>query len=195
MQEIARTMALGLLEGAEKEKLTAYLESPAYFANNTFRFATQFQFADADLFAGEAEKRGLQPPANWAQLKEQIATQRPYYDLFNGARILLSNHGDMTNVLQTYQKCLEMRPDDQGVRLDLADLAKGIGQNELSLRTAVGSNVAYTPQNQHRALWIGVEAANGMGRGDLVGQLLNEIATRFPQDERARQILSQGGRR
>ncbi len=195
LQEIARLLAQDLLKGAEKDQLAAYLESPAYFANNTFRFATQYQFADAELFAGEAEKRGLQPPANWGPLKEQIAAQRPYYDLFNGARILLSNRGDMTNVLQTYQKCLEMRPDDQGVRLDLADLAKGIGQYELSLRTAVGSNVAYTPANQHRALWIGVEAANSMGRGDVVGQLLQQIASRFPQDQRARQILSQGATR
>lgn len=194
LQELACLMAQGLLTGEERARLDAYLASPQYCAQNAFRFATQYQFADADLFATEADKRGFQAQPNWTQLKEQIAIQRPFYDLFNGARIELSNRGDMTNVLHTYQRCLEMRPDDQGVRLDLADLAKGIGQNEMALQTAVGANVPYTPANQHRALWIGIEAANNMGRGDVVGQLLNEVARRFPEDQRARQILGQAMR-
>ncbi len=197
LQELANQLALQLMSGEEKQKVEAYLESPEYYARNAYKFASEYQYADANLFASEAEKRGLQPPPNWGELKAQIEKEEPFFDLFNAARIGRSQKVDPAKTIELYKQALAMRPDDQGCRLDLAEYAKEreVAQYELSIKTAVGSNVQYTPENLSRALWDGVEAANEMGRGDLVGQLLQEILRRFPNDQRAQQIMANAARR
>lgn len=182
LQEVARLLALGLVADDEKARVSDYLESAGYFAANARRFAAQHQPADAELFAVEAEKRGLERTRDWSELRARIAADRPFYDLFNAARIQLSGRGDPDEVLRAYQRCLELRPDDQGVRLELADLARSRGRFALSLQTAVGRDVRYTPQNALRALSIGAQAARGLGREDLVEHLEAEIARRLREE-------------
>ncbi len=190
LQEVARTLALNIMMNGERDRVAAYVESGPYFATNAFVFASQFQYAAADDFLAKAEALG-DTPIGADALKVEIATERPFFDRYDAARIALSDRADPKKVLTEYQACLAMRPDDQDFRLDVADLAKGEQQFSLALQTALGVQVNYTPQNLYRALWIGVESANGLRDGATTVQLLQRIVQLFPQDTRARQILAQ----
>lgn len=194
LQEVARRIAVSLMSGGEADALNRYLDSVKYFMANAPVFMSQFQFAAADDFLNRAVAAGESPDGEVARLRGHIVQERPFYDLYDSARMELSNGGEPAKALELFQQCLAMRPDEQNVRLDAADQAKGIGRFQLSLDLALGQKANYTPQNLNRALWIAVEAANRLGRQDLVQQILMEIAERFPNDARIQRILQASDR-
>ncbi len=195
LQELALIFAQQIVTPEEWSRVAEYGKSPAYFVTNAHVFVQQFQPYVADEFLRRAEAAQGGPLSGLDDLRAAIAADREFYETFDLGRIELSCRGDLAQVEERYKKCLALRPTEQNIRLELAQLAMQRGNHSQAIQYALGENTAYTPQNTHRALWLGVEAANAMGRGDMVGQLLQEIVRRFPQDQRAQQILSQAQRR
>lgn len=192
LQEVARLLALHLTTGAERDAVATYVESAPYFATNAFVFATQYQFAAADDFLGKSEQLGDSPP--WAAtLHAQIAQERPFFDRYDQARISLSNHGDPYQVLDEFLACLEMRRDDQDLRLDTADLAKSVAQFELARAITTDITSEYTPDNLYRALWIAAESSDALGDIESAVAMLRELMRLFPEDPRPAALLSNAG--
>lgn len=190
LQEVARMFALTLVRSNEVERVEAYTQSAPYFLDNAHRLVRQFQFAAADRYLDEAERvGGVAPP----DLRALIQRERPFYDLYDWGRIELSNHGDLRKVYDAWNRCLAMRPDDQFLRVDLANLAKDMGQYNTALDLTL-NYAKFTPQNLNRALWIAAESAGRAGQRELLIRILRHLDQTFPQDSRARQaLLSIGG--
>ncbi|MCZ7593357.1 MAG: SGNH/GDSL hydrolase family protein [Kiritimatiellae bacterium] len=189
LQEVARLLALQITTGSERDAVAAYVDSGPYYATNALIFATQYQFATADDFLNKAEQLG-EPPA-WAEtLHAQIREQRPFYDRYDRARINLSNFDDPSRVFSEFQALLEMRPQDQDLRLDTADMAKNVGEYELGRSMAIGQQVDYSPSNLNRALWIAAECSDAMGDSNMVSTILQELMRLFPEDQRLAMVLA-----
>ncbi len=186
LQELARLYARHLASPGERPALDAYGRSAPYFIDNARRFAAQHQFGAAARYLRDAGDGD--PAAAESALREQIASERPFYDLYDSGRIELSNRGDRQKVFDAWSECLRMRPDDQYVRLDLANLAKDMGRPGEALGLTLNFP-AFTPENLSRALWIAAECAGQTGQRDLLLQILRHLDRTFPGDPRARQAL------
>ena len=196
LQEVASILATTVVAQADQAAVTAYMNSAPYFVDNAARLAAQFQYGAAERYLNEAGKRDPGSLAGQEQLLATIQSERPFFDRYDFGRIQLSNHGDKQKVLQAWQECLALKPENEDVRLDIANLLKDLGRHNEALQFAL-SFKDYTPNALHRALWIGVESAGATGQRDLFIQLLRDLDRLFPQDPRARQTLlqMQGGRR
>ncbi|MFH0907573.1 MAG: GDSL-type esterase/lipase family protein [bacterium] len=193
LQELAGIYARHLVRGDDRDRLAAYLDSPAYYLTNAYQFARQYQFYVADEFIRRGEALQGAPYEGINDLRTEISSNETFYTTFDMARIELSNRGDYDKAEVGLKQALDMRPDEHNIRLELAKLAYDRGQYEKCINYALGEKVNYKPENLYKALWMGVEAANALRRSDLVIKILQDIRRLFPQDERARQILAQAG--
>jgi lysophospholipase L1-like esterase len=186
LQEVALHLARQVVDPTERDTLDRYAASPAYFLTNAVTFAAQFQFAAAADFL---QRAGTEDPA----LRALIEQERPFYDRYEAARHELSNGGDPARAAAWMRECLELRPGNHDVRLDLAEVEAQEGQHARALDLALGAPRDYSPPQAHRALWIGARAARDLSQRELALRLLRELTQRFPEDPMAAEALRQVG--
>jgi lysophospholipase L1-like esterase len=181
-QQVALQLARKILPPESVPTIDRYADSPAYFLTNASVFASQFQFAAAAHFLDRA---GLDPHP----LRALIERERPFYDRYEVARAELSNGGDAERAARLLEVCLEERPDNHDLRIDLAEVAAQAGQPARAIDIALGAPRPYDPAQAHRALWVGARAARDLGRRDLALRLLRELTQHYPDDPLAAAAL------
>lgn len=193
LQELAVLFAQQVAAQTDRPALDTYIESPAYFVTNAWRFAGQFEYYVADEFLKRAEERQGSRIEGVAALRAEIATNEAFYKTFDLARIEWSDRGDLGKVSAMLDECLQMRPEDPNLRLEAAGLASERNEYDKALQLALGSTANYTQENLYKALWLGAEVANRAKRVELVVNILRTITQQFPQDQQARQLLQDAG--
>ncbi len=194
LQEVAAILAETILTGNERGRLDRYLNSPEYCRVNAEKFMSQYQFAEAECLLDRAESLSAAPIADNRQQRAKIAAERPFYDQYYAAQFEISNQGDIAKAIKLMDGCLQMRPTDENLRLDLAGLTLAARLPNLCLNTVQGPAATYSsPENAHKALWLAVDAAQMLGRTDFMRSQLEEIRRLFPDDARAKAMLDRSG--
>jgi hypothetical protein len=123
-------------------------------------------------------------------LRAKIAADQPFYDQYDTAIYNLYNGGDAGAAFQLLLICLQQRPDDQWLRIDLGRVALMLGAPQMTFSLLRDPAARYdNPQALYEAMWFIVEAANRTGQEDVVMDQLREIQRQFPQDQQARAML------
>jgi lysophospholipase L1-like esterase len=191
LQEVGRILATHLLRDDERLALTRYLESPLYYRRNMERFVEESEFAAADamLDRGETLSRGSFP--NSETLRKRFAKERSFYDPYYAARRDFYGGENRVEAFWRMYDCLQRRPDNADLRLDLARIALATQSPQVTLDLVRAPEATYTNSAaRYDGLWLGVEAADALGRREIVQEQLREILKWFPDDSRAHQMLA-----
>lgn len=181
-QQVALQLARHILSPDAMPTLDRYAGSPAYFLTNATVFAAQFQFAATSDFLDRA---GADPH----HLRALVERERPFFDRYEAARTELSNGGDAERAMRLLEACLEERPDNEDLRLDLAEVVAQQGRPSRAIELALGMPRPYDAAQAHRALWVGARAARDLGQRDLALRLLRELTQLYPDDPLATAAL------
>lgn len=191
LQEVARLLALQVASGRDREAVQRYTESPGYYRSNAVRFGSQYQYAAAGAFLDRAQALGgagqeLEP------LRAKITADLPFYDQYEAAKFDLYNGGDAGLAFQALLACLQQRPEDQWLRVDLGRVALMLGAPQVTFSLLRDPSARYdNSQALNEAMWLIAEAANRTGQKEVLMNQLRETQRQFPQDQEARAILKQ----
>ena len=185
-QEMAILFARQLVLSNEQEKLSNYIFSTSYYYTNAIRFVNTFALNAANYYIQQIETKDHFIPAEDIQaLRTSITNELPFYNAYFNARIAKGNAHDKMETRAMFLHCINLRPDDQELRINSAQDLADLGFFEDTLSVLANRPEPYIPENKNRALWLAFNTCQTAGFISEAYQYLSEIRHAFPDDQRA----------